>query len=53
MHEAINEFEKDEFIKESLGKYLSKKYIELKRAEWQDYRSKVTDWEVNQYLYRV
>lgn len=48
--EAVNELEKDEFIKEVLGVHVSSKYIEAKRAEWANYRSQVTDWEINQYL---
>ncbi len=48
--EAVNELEKDEFIKEVLGAHVSSKYIEAKRAEWANYRSQVTDWEINQYL---
>lgn len=48
--EAVNELDKDEFIKEVLGVHASSKYIEAKRAEWANYRSQVTDWEINQYL---
>ena len=48
--EAVNELEKDEFIKGVLGAHVSSKYIEAKRAEWANYRSQVTDWEINQYL---
>ena len=50
MIEAVNELDKDEFIKEVLGVHVSSKYIEAKRAEWANYRSQVTDWEINQYL---
>ena len=50
LKEAITELEKDSFIQEVLGKELCKKYIELKMAEWQDYTSQVTNWEIQQYL---
>ena len=50
LKEAISELEKDTFIKDVLGKELCKKYMELKMAEWQDYTSQVTEWEINQYL---
>lgn len=50
LKEAIVELEKDAFIKEVLGKELCKRYIELKKAEWQDYTSQVTEWEIQQYL---
>ena len=48
--EAVNELEKDEFIRDVLGRHVSTKYIEAKRKEWANYASQVTDWEVNQYL---
>ena len=48
--QAIEELEKDEFIQGILGKHISSKYIEAKKAEWANYRSQVTDWEINQYL---
>ena len=48
--EAIYELEKDEFVQDVLGKHVSSKYIEAKKAEWANYRSQVTDWEINQYL---
>ena len=48
--EAVYELEKDGFIQEVLGRHVSEKYIEAKKAEWANYRSQVTDWEINQYL---
>ncbi len=48
--EAVYALEEDEFIQETLGRHVSQKYIEAKKAEWADYRSQVTDWEINQYL---
>lgn len=50
LQEAVSELEKDEFIKEVLGKHVSEKYIEAKKEEWARYRSQVTEWEINQYL---
>lgn len=50
LKEALTELDKDTFIKEVLGKALCDKYMELKMAEWQDYTSQVTEWEINQYL---
>lgn len=52
LKEAVAELEKDTFIQEVLGKELCKRYIELKKAEWQDYASQVTEWEISQYLYQ-
>ena len=50
--EAICEFEKDDFIKGVLGEHISKKYIEAKKEEWNKYISEVSDWEIEQYLYK-
>lgn len=50
--DAVKELEKDEFIKEALGKHVAETYINAKKKEWDDYRSQVTDWEINQYLYK-
>lgn len=48
--EAVSEMEKDPFMKEVLGDHVYEKYIAAKKQEWQDYRSQVTDWELNRYL---
>ncbi len=50
---AIEAFEQDEFIKEVLGEHISDKYVEAKKAEWANYRAQVTDWEINEYLYKI
>ncbi len=49
--EAAREFEKDSYIKEVLGKDLSEKFLVAKKKEYQDYRSQVTDWEIQKYLH--
>ncbi len=48
--EAIGELEKDSFIRSVLGEHISSKYIEAKKKEWEEYRSQVTDWEIQAYL---
>ena len=50
--EAIEEFEKDEFLKRVLGKHIYTKYLEAKKEEWSLFRSQVTDWEIQEYLYK-
>lgn len=50
LQEAAAELEKDEFIKEVLGSHIFSKYVEAKKAEWAEYRSQVTAWELNSYL---
>lgn len=50
--EAIHAFEKDEFIKKVLGDHIYSKYLEAKKREWREFRANVTDWEVQEYLYK-
>ncbi|MGN1149007.1 MAG: type I glutamate--ammonia ligase [Lachnospiraceae bacterium] len=50
--EAIVEMEKDQFVQDVLGKHVSERYIAAKKNEWSKYRSQVTDWEINEYLYK-
>jgi glutamine synthetase len=47
---ALDELEKDELIKEALGEYAYEAFIRAKRAEWDEYRIQVTDWELDRYL---
>lgn len=49
---AIKEMQKDPFIKEALGEYAYEKYVELKKREWNEYKSQVSEWEIQQYLNR-
>ncbi|MGN0405740.1 MAG: type I glutamate--ammonia ligase [Bariatricus sp.] len=48
--EAVEEFEKDTFIQKVLGEELSQKFIKAKKAEYDRYRSHVSEWEMNEYL---
>lgn len=51
--EAVNELEQDAFVQGVLGRHVAEHYIAAKKAEWHRYRSQVTDWEINEYLYRI
>lgn len=53
LNEAVNEMEKDAFILEVLGEHVSNNYITAKRTEWAAYTSQVTDWEIEEYLYKI
>jgi glutamine synthetase len=53
LYEAVMYLENSDFIKNVLGSHISKKYIEAKKAEWDSYRTQVTQWEIDQYLYRI
>ncbi|SFR80080.1 type I glutamate--ammonia ligase [Anaeromicropila populeti] len=50
---AIRAFEADPFIQQVLGKHIAEKYVETKKEEWNEYCKHVSDWEVEQYLYRI
>ncbi len=41
---------KSEFMKNVLGEEVFHKYVKAKRAEWNEYTSQVTDWEIDRYL---
>lgn len=47
--EAIEELQKDKLIQEALGKHTYNLFISAKKAEWDEYRIQVTDWELNKY----
>lgn len=50
--EAIEAFQKDVFFHQVLGKHIANKYLEAKRQEWMNFRVHVTDWEVEEYLFK-
>lgn len=50
--EAVEEMKKDSFILNVLGEHIAKNYIEAKENEWQKYRAHVSEWEIQEYLYR-
>lgn len=50
LDEALREIEKGKIVRETLGEYTWKRYIEAKRAEWDLFRTYVTDWEIERYL---
>ncbi|MER3488080.1 MAG: glutamine synthetase [Chloroflexota bacterium] len=48
--EAIDELEKDPVICDALGDHVLSHFVEAKRAEWNEYRMQVTQWEIDRYL---
>ncbi|MFN8631797.1 MAG: glutamine synthetase family protein [Chloroflexota bacterium] len=48
--EAIDELESDPVIGEALGDHVHGHYVSAKRAEWDEYRTQVTGWELDRYL---
>ena len=48
--ESLAELEKNEVIKSAFGSYLFDAYMRAKLEEWDDFRLRVTDYEINRYL---
>ncbi|MDO4284526.1 MAG: type I glutamate--ammonia ligase [Eubacteriales bacterium] len=48
--EAIDALEQDEVICDILGRSFAQKYIAIKRSEWNEYRTQVSEWELQEYL---
>jgi glutamine synthetase len=50
LYAAIRETEKSKLVKELFGDEFFNKYIRNKKAEWENYRIHVTDYEIEKYL---
>jgi glutamine synthetase len=50
LREAIDELEKDEVLRQALGEHAYQAFVRAKKAEWDEYRIQVTDWELDRYL---
>ena len=50
LKEAIDEMANSKLAKDALGSHIFEKYIEAKNEEWDEYRTKVSKWETDQYL---
>jgi glutamine synthetase len=48
--EALDEFARDKYLRESLGKKFCDKFLQIKRKEWRDFNTTVHDWERKKYL---
>ncbi|MBN1255003.1 MAG: glutamine synthetase [Deltaproteobacteria bacterium] len=48
--EAIDIMEHSELVRECLGDHTFESFIRNKRAEWDDYRAQVTEYEIERYL---
>ena len=40
----------DEVIREALGEHVFEWFLEAKRDEWDEYRKRVSPWELERYL---
>lgn len=50
LYEAVQELRKDELIQEALGEHIYSRFVLAKLKEWENYSSRVYDWEINEYL---
>ena len=50
LFEAIQEVEKSELVRETLGDHIFNKFIENKKIEWDCYRTHVSQFEIDKYL---
>ena len=50
LEEAVKASEADPFVKETVGEHVFNAYTEGKKAEWDEYRTKVSQWEIDRYM---
>ncbi len=50
LKEAIDELSANPIARETLGDHIFEKYVEAKIKEWDDFRTNVTQWELDNYL---
>jgi len=50
LYEAIKITEKSDLVRRALGDHVFHQFIENKRIEWERYRARVTDYELEQYF---
>ena len=50
LSEALDDFEKSELMRETLGDHIFAHYLTAKRAEWDSFSRHVSPWEIDRYL---
>ncbi|MEE9601021.1 MAG: type I glutamate--ammonia ligase [Thermoplasmata archaeon] len=50
LEEALIELEASELMRETLGAHIWTHLLYVKRQEWDEYRTQVTDWELERFL---
>ena len=50
LSEALDELEKDDLVRDTLGEHLFEHFVAAKREEWLDYIKHVSPWETDRYL---
>ena len=52
LKDAVRAMRRDELVRETLGEHIFGKYVEHKTEEWDEYKIRVTPWELDRYLER-
>lgn len=50
LEEALVELKKDKLVCQTLGRHVLEKYVEAKEIEWHEYKTRVSQWEIDRYL---
>ncbi len=50
LFEALVAFESDSVLHSALGSILTEAFLKSRMTEWEEFRTHVTDWELNRYL---
>jgi len=50
LDEALDEMEASELVREALGEHIFEWFLRNRRAEWDDYARRVTQFELDRYL---
>ncbi|MDO4619150.1 MAG: type I glutamate--ammonia ligase [Lachnospiraceae bacterium] len=50
LHDALQELERDPLLVSVLGEHLFTQYVTGKKAEWEEYRTQVSKWELDRYM---
>ena len=50
LNAAIERMEEDPLVRNVLGSHIYEKYLAAKRTEWREYRMRVSQWELDEYL---
>ena len=50
LESAIAELKKDKLICNTLGEHILEKYIKAKELEWLNYKTRISQWEIDEYL---
>ncbi len=50
LEEALHELKKDQYVMDTLGEHVTQKFVEAKEHEWATYKTRVSQWEIDNYL---